>query len=40
MSQLSAIVSLFFVAAAFLTSCYDQPVQGVSAVPTLHFADN
>lgn len=37
MSQLSGIVSLFLIAAAFLTSCNNQkPPQGAVQVPALH----
>jgi hypothetical protein len=40
MSQLSGIVSLFLIAAAFLTSCdgQQQPSQGLSPLPALQTA--
>jgi hypothetical protein len=39
MSQLSGIVSLFLIAAAFITSCDNQqPSQGSSPLPVLHTA--
>lgn len=42
MSQLSGIVSLFFIAAALVTSWYDEPPRQTSEVlfPTLQLADN
>jgi len=40
MSQLSGIVSLFLIAAAFLTSCDNQqPAQGSSPLATLQIAE-
>lgn len=40
MSQLSGIVSLFLIAAAFLTSCDSQkPQQSSIELPALHSAD-
>ncbi|WP_157357755.1 hypothetical protein [Mesorhizobium metallidurans] len=40
MSQLSGIVSLFLIAAAFLTSCDNQqPQQGSSPLPALQIAE-
>jgi hypothetical protein len=40
MSQLSGIVSLFLIAAAFLTSCDpQQPQQGAVELSTLHVAE-
>lgn len=40
MSELSGIVSLFLIAAAFLTSCDNQnPPQGSSPLPALHIAE-
>lgn len=40
MSQLSGILSLFFIAAAFLTSCDSQPPpQGFSAVHLLQIEE-
>ncbi|ESW91360.1 hypothetical protein [Mesorhizobium sp. LSJC280B00] len=39
MSQLSGIVSLFLIAAAFLTSCDNQqPPQGSSPLPAVQIA--
>lgn len=37
MSQLSGIVSLIFIAAAFLTSCNPQPSQGSMPMSSLQF---
>jgi hypothetical protein len=40
MSQLSGIVSLFLIAAAFLTSCDNQkPSQGAAPLPAWHLAE-
>ncbi len=41
MSQLSGVVSLFLIAAAFLTSCdgRQQPTQGTSPLPSLHYTE-
>jgi len=39
MSQLGGIVSLIFIAAAFLTSCNPEPPQGQMPMPSLQFQD-
>jgi hypothetical protein len=39
MSQLGGIVSLFFIAAAFLTSCNPPPQQGYMPMPSLQLQE-
>ena len=41
MSELSGIVSLFLIAAAFLTSCDNQqsPPKAIAALPALHTSE-
>lgn len=40
MSQLSGIVSLFFIAAAFLTSCSGTAETEMSMLPTFQLSDD